>query len=51
MLRVFDSCTDDLRNSAEKMSARSWELVAADESTVAAKPILDPIVVEDLERY
>ena len=32
------------------MNARSWELVAAVESTVAAKLILDSIV-EDLERY
>jgi hypothetical protein len=31
------------------MRARSWELIAADESTVIAKPGLDAIVVEDGE--
>ena len=29
------------------MSTRGGEFVAADESTVVAKPFLDPIVVED----
>jgi hypothetical protein len=32
------------------MSARSWELVTTNESTVVAKPVLNAIVVEDLER-
>jgi hypothetical protein len=27
-----------------------WKLIAADESTVLAKPFLDPIVMEDLQR-
>jgi hypothetical protein len=31
------------------MSVRSWELVTADESTVVAKSVLNPIMVEDLE--
>ena len=29
------------------MSARGWELIATDESTVDAKPLLDAIMVED----
>jgi hypothetical protein len=29
---------------------RRWKLVAANESTVVAKPFLDPIVMEDLQR-
>jgi hypothetical protein len=29
------------------MRERGWELVAADEPTVVAKPLFDPIVVED----
>ena len=32
---------------AEEVSARGGELVAPDESTVAAEPLLDAIVVED----
>ena len=32
---------------AEEVSARGGELVAPDEPTVAAEPLLDPIVVED----
>ena len=31
------------------MRVRRWELVATDESTVVTEPVLDPIVVEDLE--
>jgi hypothetical protein len=31
------------------MSARSGELIAADESTVVSKPFLDAIVVESSE--
>jgi hypothetical protein len=49
ILRVFDPRTDDLGETGEEMSARSRELVAADESTVIAKPFLDAIVVEDSE--
>ena len=29
------------------MSARGWELVAADESAILPKPSLDPVVVKD----
>jgi len=47
VLRVFNPCTDDFRESGEEISARSGELVAADESTVIAKPLIDTIVVED----
>ena len=32
------------------MGARGRELVTADESTVVTEPILDAVVVEDLER-
>ena len=28
---------------------RSWELIAPDKSAIVAKPLLDPIVVEDSE--
>ena len=31
------------------MGARGWELVAADESTIGAEPVLDAIVVKDPE--
>jgi len=31
------------------MSTGSWELIATDESTVIAKPVLDVIVVQDGE--
>ena len=31
------------------MSTRGRELIAADESTVVAEPMLDPVVVEDSE--
>ena len=31
------------------MIARSWKLVAADESTVVAESVFNPVVVEDLE--
>ena len=29
------------------MGARSWELVAADESAILAKSLFDPIVMKD----
>ena len=32
---------------AEEVSARGGELVAPDEPTVVAEPLLDPIIVED----
>ena len=47
---VFDPGTNDLGESGEEMETRSWESVATDESTVLAKPFLDPTVVEDSER-
>ena len=31
------------------MSKRRWKLVTADKSSVGTKPVLDAIVVEDLE--
>ena len=31
------------------MRVKSWELVTTDESTVVTEPVLDTIVVEDLE--
>ena len=46
---VFDPCTDDLGNPGKEMCARSWKLIATDESTVLAKSFLDPMVVEDSE--
>jgi hypothetical protein len=51
VLRVFDARADDLGEASEEMSARSRELVAADESTIVAKPFLDVTVMEDLESY
>jgi hypothetical protein len=47
ILRVFDTCTGDLGEPAKEMSARGWELVAADESAVVPKPLLDPVVVKN----
>jgi len=46
-LRVFDTCADDVGESAEEMSERGGELVTADKPTVVAKPLFDPVVVED----
>ena len=47
ILGVFDACTDDLGEPAEKVGARGGELITMDEPTVAAKSLFDPIVVED----
>ena len=47
ILGVFDACADDLGESAEEMSTRGGELVAADEPAVISEPLLDSIVVED----
>lgn len=49
VLRVFDPCANDLRESSEKVGARSRELVTADKSTVIAEPVLDAFVMEDCE--
>ena len=49
VLGVFDPRTDDLGESGQEVGARSGKLIAADESTVPAKPFLDPIVVKDGE--
>ena len=47
ILRVFNTRTDDLGESAEEMSERGGELVTTDEPTVVAKPLFDPRVVEN----
>ena len=46
---MFDSCTDDLRESAEEVGARCRELVATDETTLVSEPLPDTIVVKDSE--
>jgi len=43
----FSTRSDGLRESAEKISVRSGELVAMDEPTVIAKPFFDAIMAED----
>ena len=43
---MFDARTGDLGKPAEEMSKRSRELVASDESTILAKPLLDAVVVK-----
>jgi hypothetical protein len=48
--RVFDARTNDLGESVEKMGTRSGEPVAANESTIVAKSLLDAIVMEDFQR-
>jgi hypothetical protein len=50
ILRVFDTCTNDLGDAGKKMEVRSWEPITADESPVVAKPVLDVIVVKDSQR-
>ena len=49
VIRVFDACTNNLRESGEEIDTRGCELVTTNEATVIAKPGLDPIVVEDSE--
>jgi hypothetical protein len=44
---VFDVCANDLGEPTEKVSVGCGELVTPDEPPVVAKPLLDPIVVED----
>ena len=49
ILRVFNPRANDLGEAGEEMKDRGREFIAADESTVTAKSLLDPIVVEDSE--
>ena len=49
VIGIVDACTDDLGEPCEKVSTRRRELIAADESTIVAKPVLNPAVVEDSE--
>ena len=44
---MFYPCTNGLGELSQEMSARGRELIAADESTVVAEPMLDTTVVED----
>ena len=44
---MFDSCTDDLGESAQEMSTRGGELVTTEKPTVISEPFLDAVVVED----
>ena len=47
ILGMFYPCTDGLGELSQEMSTRGRELIAADESTIVAEPLLDPVVVED----
>ena len=49
VLGVLNPCTNDLGESGEEMRARCRELIATDEPTVIAKPLFDPVVMEDGE--
>lgn len=49
VLGVFDPRTDDLGQSGKETSTRSQDLFATNESTVLAKSLFDPIVVENGE--
>ena len=49
ILRILDLRTNDLGEPGEELRARSGELVATNESTVVAEPVLDAIMVEDSE--
>src|SRR5258708_6232004 len=49
MLGVFEPCTDDLGKSGEEVGTGSRKLITTDESTDPAKPLFDPIVVENFE--
>ena len=46
---MFYPRTNGLGESGQEISARGRELITADESTVVAEPMLDPVVVEDGE--
>ena len=46
---LFRSCTDGLGESSEEIETGGREPIAANESAVIAKPILDSLVVEDSE--
>src|SRR5882757_2713564 len=48
-LGILVACTDDTRELTEERSERGGELVTADESTIFAEPLFDPIVVEHRE--
>jgi hypothetical protein len=47
ILRIFNTCTNDLGESAEEMIARRRELVTAHEPSIVTEPLLDAITVED----
>ena len=44
--KVLDPCPDDLRELMEEIGTRGRGLVTTDESSLQAKPSLDPAVVE-----
>ena len=50
VLQIFDTCTEDIGEPMEGMGARGGKLVASDELTVAAEPLLVMIVAEDRQR-
>ena len=49
VFRVFDPSTNGFGEAGKEMNARRGELIAADESTVTAKPFFDAMMVEDGE--
>ena len=51
ILRIFDTRTDDLGELGEEIETGSRELITADESTVIAKLIFDPLIVENSKSY
>jgi hypothetical protein len=51
ILGIIDPCTNDFGQPSKEMSTRGWELIAADESPVVAKSVLDATVVKDGESY
>ena len=44
---VFDTCSEDLRESTEEIATRRGELVATEETAVLAEPLPDAAVVKD----
>jgi len=47
ILGSFNICVDDLGEPTDKMRVGCGELITMNEPTVVAKPLFDPIVVED----
>lgn len=44
---VLDACTNNLRESAEKVGPGGWELVTANQTSIIAKSLLYAIVVKE----